>query len=78
MENINTQLNEAGAGPEDIVRLTWFIPDREAYLDSQREMGIAYRDVMGHNFPNMSVVQVVKLIEERAIVEIQATTVLPK
>ena len=78
LENITTLLSEAGAGPENIVRLTWFITDREAYLNSQKELGKAYRDVMGHNFPAMSVVQVVKLIEERAIVEIEATAVLPK
>ena len=77
LENIITLLSEAGAGPENIVRLTWFITDRDAYLNSQKEMGRAYREIMGRNFPAMSVVQVVKLIEERALVEIEATAVLP-
>ena len=70
-------LKEADAGPEHLVRLTWFITDRDAYLNSQKEMGQAYRDVIGRNFPAMSVVQVVKLIEERALVEIEATAVIP-
>ena len=77
LENIVTLLAEAGAGPEHVVRLTWFITDRDAYLNSQKEMGQAYRDIMGRNFPAMSVVQVVKLVEERALVEIEATAVLP-
>jgi len=77
LENIVALLDEAGAGPEHLVRLTWFITDRDAYLNSQREMGQVYRDVIGRNFPSMSVVQVVKLIEERALVEIEATAVLP-
>jgi len=76
LENIITLLAEVKAGPENIVRLTWFITDRDAYLNSQKEMGRAYRDIMGRNFPAMSVVQVVKLIEERALVEIEATAVL--
>lgn len=77
LENIITLLSEVGAGPEHIVRLTWFITDRDAYLDSQKEMGQAYRNIMGRNFPAMSVVQVVKLIEDRALIEIEATAVLP-
>ena len=77
LENIITLLTEVGAGPEHIVRLTWFITDRDAYLDSQKEMGQAYRNIMGRNFPAMSVVQVVKLIEDRALIEIEATAVLP-
>jgi len=75
--NIVTLLNEAGAGPEHLVRLTWFITNREAYLASQKAMGAAYREVIGRNFPTMSVVQVVKLIEDRALVEIEATAVIP-
>ena len=77
LENIVTLLAEAGAGPEHLIRLTWFITDRGAYLNSQKEIGQAYRDIMGRNFPAMSVVQVVKLVEERALVEIEATAVLP-
>lgn len=76
LENIVTLLAEVKAGPENIVRLTWFITDRDAYLNSQKEMGQAYREIMGRNFPAMSVVQVVKLIEERALIEIEATAIL--
>ena len=76
LENIKTLLNEAGAGPEHLVRLTWFITDRDAYLGSQKEMGAAYRDVFGRHYPPMSVVQVVKLVESRAKIEIEATAVI--
>ena len=77
LQNIVALLAEAGGGPENVVRLTWFITDRDAYLANQKSLGAAYRDVMGRNFPAMSVVQVIKLIEERALVEIEATAVLP-
>lgn len=78
LTNIVTLLAEAGAGPENLVRLTWFITDRDAYLDSQKAMGEVYRDIMGRNYPAMSVVQVVRLIEARALIEIEATAVLPR
>ncbi len=78
LTNIVTLLGEAGAGPENLVRLTWFITDRDAYLDSQKAMGEVYRDIMGRNYPAMSVVQVVRLIEARALIEIEATAVLPR
>ena len=77
LTNIVTLLAEAGAGPENLVRLTWFITDRDAYLNSQKAMGEVYRDIMGRNYPAMSVVQVVRLIEARALIEIEATAVLP-
>ncbi len=77
LRNIVVLLAEAGGGPEHLVRLTWFITDRDAYLASQKEMGQVYREVIGRHFPAMSVVQVVKLVEERALVEIEATAVLP-
>ena len=76
LENIKTLLKEAGAGPEHLVRLTWFITDRDAYLGSQKEMGTVYRDVIGRHYPPMSVVQVVKLVESRAKIEIEATAVI--
>ena len=77
LQNIVDLLAEAGAGPENFARLTWFITDRDAYLANQKAIGSAYRDVMGRHFPTMSVVQVVKLMEERALVEIEATAVIP-
>ncbi len=76
LENIKTLLKEAGAGPEHLVRLTWFITDRDAYLGSQKEMGAAYRDVIGRHYPPMSVVQVVQLVESQAKIEIEATAVI--
>ena len=78
LTNIVTLLGEAGAGPENLVRLTWFITDRDAYLNSQKAMGEVYRDIMGRNYPAMSVVQVVRLIEARALIEIEATAILPR
>ena len=78
LTNIVTLLAEAGAGPGNLVRLTWFITDRDAYLNSQKAMGEVYRDIMGRNYPAMSVVQVVRLIEARALIEIEATAVLPR
>ena len=70
-------LAEADAKPEHVARLTWYITDREAYLAQQKEIGAAYREVMGRHFPAMAVVQVVALIEAAAMVEIEATAVLP-
>jgi enamine deaminase RidA (YjgF/YER057c/UK114 family) len=77
LENIVALLKEAGGGPEHVVRLTWFVTDKKAYVSRQRELGEAYRAAMGRNFPPMSVVQVAALIEDRAKVEIEATAVLP-
>ena len=77
LRNIIVLLAEAGGGPEHLVRLTWYITDRDAYLNSQKEMGAVYREVIGRHFPPMAVVQVVKLVEERALIEIEATAVLP-
>ena len=75
--NIVAVLAEAGARPEHLVRLTWFITSREAYLAEIAAVGAAYREVVGRHFPTMSVVQVVALIEARAQVEIEATAVIP-
>ena len=76
LANVVALLREAGAEPRHLVRLTWFITDRSAYLGAQREIGQAYRDAMGKHYPPMSVVVVAGLIEERAKVEIEATAVL--
>ncbi|MEO5813868.1 MAG: RidA family protein [Gemmatimonadaceae bacterium] len=78
LENVAILLSEAGAEPQHLVRLTWFITDRDAYRVAQREIGLAYRELMGRHFPPMSVVVVTALIEERARVEIEATAVLPQ
>jgi enamine deaminase RidA (YjgF/YER057c/UK114 family) len=77
LRNICAVLAEAQAGPEHIVRLTWYLTSREEYLSDLESIGAAYRDVMGWNFPVMSVVQVVALMEAQAKVEIEATAVVP-
>ncbi len=75
--NLTTVLQAAGAGPQQIVRLTWFITDKQAYVSRQQEVGEVYREVLGKHFPAMSVVVVSALVEDRAKVEIEATAVLP-
>jgi enamine deaminase RidA (YjgF/YER057c/UK114 family) len=77
LRNIVAVLAEADGRPEHIARLTWYVTDREDYVAHQREIGIAYRDVMDRHFPAMAVVQVAALIEAEALVEIEATAVLP-
>jgi len=69
---------EAGGKPEHITRLTWYVLDKRAYLSRLRELGDAYRGVMGRHFPAMTLVQVGALVEDRAKVEIEATAVVPK
>jgi enamine deaminase RidA (YjgF/YER057c/UK114 family) len=76
--NICAVLAEAKAGPEHVVRLTWYLTSRDEYLADLENIGAAYRDVMGKNFPVMSVVQVVALMEAQAKVEIEATAVVPR
>jgi enamine deaminase RidA (YjgF/YER057c/UK114 family) len=77
LENICTVLAQAQAGPEHIVRLTWYVTSRDEYHAQLADIGAAYRAVMGKNFPAMSVVQVVALMELQAKVEIEATAVVP-
>ena len=77
LANIVAVLAEAGAGPEHLVRLTWYVTDKREYLDSLRDLGRVYRKHLGKNFPAMALVQVVALVEDRAKVEIEATAVLP-
>ena len=77
LRNIVAVLAEAGARPDHIVRMTWYVTDKQAYLASQRELGTAYKQVIGRHFPAMAVVQVVALVEDDAMVEIEATAVVP-
>lgn len=77
LENIVAVLAEAGAGPEHVTTMTWYLRDRKDYLARQKEIGAAYRAVMGKNFPAMAVVEVSGLVEDEALVEIQATAVVP-
>ena len=78
LENIVAVLAEGGAGPEHLVRLTWDVTDKHEYLGALREVGAAYRDVIGRHYPAMALVQVVALVEDRAKVEIEATAVVPE
>jgi len=77
LRNICAVLAEAQAGPEHIVRLTWYLTSRDEYLADLENIVAAYRGVMGKNFPTMSVVQVIALMEAEAKVEIEATAVVP-
>lgn len=67
----------AGARPEHLVRLTWYVTDKHEYLASLKDLGRAYREVIGRHYPAMALVQVVALVEDRAKVEIEATAVVP-
>lgn len=75
LKNVLAVLQSAGAGPEHMTRMTWYIVDRQQYLDNLREVGRIYREVMGKHFPAMSVVEVSALIESEALVEIEVTAV---
>jgi enamine deaminase RidA (YjgF/YER057c/UK114 family) len=75
LENIVDILREADAGPEHIVRLTWYVTDRSEYNSNLKEIGMVYREVIGRHYPPMAVVEVSGLMEERAKVEIEMTAV---
>ncbi len=75
--NVRAVLEAAGAGPEHLVRLTWYVLDRKEYNARLKELGVVYREVLGKHFPAMACVQVAGLMEERAKVEIEATAVVP-
>ena len=77
LENIVAVLKEAGAEPRHLVRLTWYIVDKAAYMAARREIGHAYKEVIGRHYPPMSLVVVAALLEDRARVEIEATAVVP-
>ena len=77
LENVVAVLRAAGAGPERLVRLTWFVTSRAEYVAARARIGEAYRAAIGRHYPAMSVVIVSGLLEERAKVEIEATAVLP-
>ncbi|WP_136161287.1 RidA family protein [Sphingomonas flavalba] len=77
LRNLVALLAEDDAGPEHVVRMTWYITDKQAYLRNARRIGEIYREIMGKSFPVMAVVQVVALIEDEALIEIEATAVVP-
>lgn len=76
LENVAAVLAAGGGGPEHLVRLTWYVRDMDDYLASRRELGEVYRAVIGRNFPAMSLVEVSRLAEPEALLEIEATAVL--
>ncbi|MES1155543.1 MAG: RidA family protein [Pseudorhodoplanes sp.] len=76
-ENIVAVLKEGGAGPEHVVRMTWYVTDIDMYRNSLPELGKAYREVLGRNFGAMALVQVKSLVEKDALLEIETTAVVP-
>jgi enamine deaminase RidA (YjgF/YER057c/UK114 family) len=78
IQNILDVLAQARGKPEHIVRLTWYVLDRDEYLASLKEVGAAYRELMGKHYPTMAVVQVSGLVERNARLEIEATAVIPE
>lgn len=77
LRNTVTVLAEAGAGPGHVVRMTWYIKDLDDYRGKLKDVGQAYRHVMGRNFPAMSVIGVTDLVESAALIEIETTAVIP-
>jgi enamine deaminase RidA (YjgF/YER057c/UK114 family) len=77
LKNIVQVIGCAGAGPETLVRLTWYVTDKREYLASLKDLGRVYKAVIGRHYPAMALVQVVALVEDRAKVEIEATAVIP-
>ena len=77
LKNIAAVLEAAGSKPEHLTRLTWYVTDKQEYLAKQREVGRAYREVLGKNFPAMTMVVVSALVEDEALLEIEGTAVIP-
>jgi len=77
LQNAVAVLAEGGALPEHIVRMTWYVIDKREYLAAHKEVGLAYRDVIGRHYPAMTAVQVAGLVEDRARVEIEVTAIVP-
>lgn len=78
LSNISAILSEGGAQPEHLVRLTWYVVDMEEYLANLKTLGQIYREIFGSHYPAMALVQVVRLVEKAARVEIEATAVVPR
>ena len=77
LANVVAVLAEAGGRPEHLVRMTWYVVDRDEYLHALRELGAAYREIVGRHYPAMTAVEVSALMEARAKVEIEATAIVP-
>jgi len=78
LRNTVAVLAEAGAGPEHVVRMTWYVKGLDAYRENIPEVGRTYREIMGKNFPTMAVIGVVDLVDSGALIEIETTAVIPK
>lgn len=78
LENTLAVLKEGGAGPEHIVRMTWFVTSKSQYRAQLEEIGRAYREIIGKHFPAMALVEVKSLLEDEALVEIETTAVVPE
>lgn len=78
LKNIVAVLKEANARPEHIVRMNWYVADRTAYIDAQKELGAIYREIIGAHYPAMTAVEVSALMEPGALVEIEVTAVVPE
>ena len=78
LRNTVAVLAEAGAGPEHVARMTWYVKDLDAYRENIKQVGRAYREVMGKNFPAMAVIGISDLVDEGALIEIETTAVIPK
>jgi enamine deaminase RidA (YjgF/YER057c/UK114 family) len=77
LRNIVEVLAEAKARPDHLVRLTWYVTDKQEYLNRLKEVGGVYRDILGRHYPAMALIEVAGLLEDRAKVEIEATAVIP-
>jgi len=77
LANVVSAVRAAGGEPRHIVRLTWYILDRDAYVTHRRDIGSAYREIVGAHYPAMAVLVVAGLVEKRALVEIEATAIVP-
>ena len=78
LDNTLAVLREAGAGPEHVARMTWYITDKRAYVASLADIGAIWREKMGKNYPAMAVVEVKALMEDEALIEIETTAVVPR
>ena len=78
LKNIAAIVKEAGGQIEDLTRLTWYVTDKAEYLANQKKVGDIYRSVLGNHFPTMTMVVVTALVEDEALIEIEATAVIPK
>ena len=78
LKNITAIVKEAGGQIEDLTRFTWYVTDKAEYLANQKKVGEIYRSVLGNHFPAMTMVVVTALVEDQALIEIEATAVIPK